>query len=85
MATKKAKEYVPFGREWKKEMMKMKKSDLINFMAKNLEERCDLLAGCEQLINADHYDHFAVRLNDQEMKGIEMIKDAIKKATTFSN
>mgnify|MGYP006337670877 CR=1 FL=1 len=40
----------------------------------------DLLKACQQLINAPHYEHFAARLNDEEMKGIEMIKAAIDKA-----
>lgn len=39
----------------------------------------ELTQGCEQLINADHYDHFAVRLNNQEMKGLEMIKSFLEK------
>lgn len=41
----------------------------------------DLLEACKQLIDAPHFEHFAARLNNQEMKGIEMIKVAIKKAT----
>ena len=32
------KEYIPFGEEWKKEMMKMSKSDLIDFLRKSLAE-----------------------------------------------
>lgn len=40
----------------------------------------DLLAACKQLINAPHYEHFAARLNDEEMKGIDLIKIAIKNA-----
>ena len=36
-----------------------------------------LLEGCKQLINADHYDHFAARMSDSEMEGIDMIKNAI--------
>lgn len=30
------KEYIPFGEEWKKEMMKVSKSDLIDFLRKSL-------------------------------------------------
>ena len=45
----------------------------------------DLLAACKQLIECDHYVHFAVRLNNQEMKGIDMIKEAIVKAEGGQN
>ena len=35
----KEKEYVPFGDEWKAEMMKMKKADLIDMYKKAMIER----------------------------------------------
>lgn len=40
----------------------------------------DLLAACKSLIDAPHERHFAVRMNDQEMVGIDAIKAAIAKA-----
>lgn len=40
----------------------------------------DLLAACKALIDAPHQEHFAARLNDDEMRGIEMIRAAISKA-----
>lgn len=40
----------------------------------------DLLRACQQLIDAPHQEHFAARLNDEEMKGIDAIKAAIDKA-----
>jgi hypothetical protein len=33
---------------------------------------------CEQLINAPHQEHFAARLNDEEMTGIIMITNIIR-------
>lgn len=30
------------------------------------------------LINAPHQEHFAVRLNDEEMKGIDRLKELLK-------
>lgn len=41
----------------------------------------DLLAACQALIDAPHQEHFATRLNDEEMAGIEMIRAAIARAT----
>jgi hypothetical protein len=49
--------------------------------AKLIAAAPDLLEACKALIDADHYEHFAVRLNDQEMEGLNKIKAAIKKAT----
>lgn len=40
----------------------------------------DLLEACQQLFFAPHQEHFVTRLNDEEMKGLEMIKAAIIKA-----
>lgn len=42
------------------------------------QQRNILINACEELIDAPHYEHFASRLNNAEMKGIEEIKKAIK-------
>jgi len=39
-----------------------------------------LLAACEALMNADHYDHFAARMSDSELAAIKQIKTAIAQA-----
>ena len=39
----------------------------------------ELLISCEALINAAHHEHFAARMNDEEMAAIEQIKAAIAK------
>ncbi len=36
-----------------------------------------LLAACSELINCDHYEHFAVRLNDQENAALDKIKEIV--------
>jgi hypothetical protein len=51
--------------------------------AKVIAAAPDLLKACKQLIDSPHQEHFGARLNDEEMKGIEMIKAAILKATTI--
>ncbi len=38
------------------------------------QERDRLLAACRKLIDAPHYDHFAARMSDGEMEGIDAIK-----------
>lgn len=38
-----------------------------------------LLQACIQLIDSPHYEHFATRLNLQEMKGLDGIKESLIK------
>ena len=40
----------------------------------------DLLEACKRLLDAPHYEHFVVRLNDEEMAGLDAIQAAIAKA-----
>jgi hypothetical protein len=40
----------------------------------------DLLEACKALIDAPHQEHFAVRLNDEEMAAVHAIRAAIAKA-----
>lgn len=40
----------------------------------------DLLEACKALVDAPHQEHFAARLNDEEMAGLDAIKRAIAKA-----
>jgi hypothetical protein len=42
-----------------------------------------LLAACKALINAPHQEHFAARLNDEEMDALRMIEAAIAAATEW--
>lgn len=55
-------------------------AEIAEYMA--LACRCfpDLLAACKALINAPHHEHFETRLNDDEMRGIRLIREAIAKA-----
>lgn len=45
------------------------------------EQRAELLEACLELKNAPHYEHFAVRFNDEENAAWEKIKAAISNAT----
>jgi hypothetical protein len=45
-----------------------------DMLAKRVEE---LESACRKLLDADHHDHFAVRMSDSEMEGIEAIKAAL--------
>ncbi len=40
----------------------------------------ELTRACEQLLDAPHQEHFIVRLNEEEMAGLEAIKQAVAKA-----
>lgn len=40
----------------------------------------ELLESCRALLNAPHQEHFAVRLNDEEMAGLNRIKQAVANA-----
>ncbi len=40
----------------------------------------ELLLACKALIDAPHYEHFAVRLNDEEIVALRRIKAAVAKA-----
>ena len=44
-------EYIPFGEEWKKEMMKFPKAALVNMLAKAMSERLELEDWKDQAIN----------------------------------
>lgn len=44
-----------------------------------LENYNALLEGCRKLLDAPHYDHFAARLNWQEMEGLNAIQEALTK------
>jgi len=45
-------EYVRYGDEWKKQMMKMSKSDLVDFLAKNLERATNLEEAVRQYLDS---------------------------------
>lgn len=37
-----------------------------------------LLEGAQEMLNASHYEHFIIRLNDEEYRGFEKIKTAVE-------
>lgn len=41
----------------------------------------ELLSACLELLNAPHQEHFAVRLNDEEMAALDKIKAITEKLT----
>jgi len=40
----------------------------------------NLFSACKALIDAPHHEHFATRLNDQEMAAVDAIRAAVAKA-----
>lgn len=41
----------------------------------------ELEDACLELLNAPHYEHFAVRLNDEEMAALDKIKQLLNQTT----
>ncbi len=58
----------------------MNKGILENLIALRNFEAAEqpLMKACHKLIHCDHYEHFAARLNDQEMEALDEIKELIK-------
>ena len=51
--------YEPFGPEWKKEMSRFKKPELIALLKNELQKACDSLAACKKALAAMHGIHKA--------------------------
>lgn len=58
--------------------------DIASELVRIVNTHADLLAACKLLIDAPHQEHFAARLNDEEMGGILAIKAAIASAEAWS-